>query len=290
MTPTKPTSNLPALAAALLLFSGCAADSTYEVEQDVMSARVVPAGSVLIVLSTAPQQVLTNGKQRDTGYFLNEFYEPYLALTNAGYDVSIATVGGETPSLDPESLEPGYWKSDPTKLAVAKAFVESHPQMLEPLRLDEVDTDNYQALIVPGGQGVMVDLLDNRALHNAIRAFAANDRPVGLICHAPAILARMGRVPASFEGRRVTSVSATEEWYIEKMIMKGNAQVRKIGELLEDAGFRHRAAFPGRSNAVRDCNLVTNQNPYSSDAFNELFVNALADWRAGGRCVPQRRG
>jgi len=246
------------------------------------------AGDVLMVLTAADTQTLVDGSTRSTGYFLNEFYEPFNALVEAGYSVTIATPGGKPAALDPESLDEKYWKENPGDLKKALAFVDSHKQLKAPSRLKDVlaRSDSFQAVIVPGGQGVMVDLLNNPTVLALLKDIGASDRPVGLICHAPALLSRMDPSGNPFIGRRVTSVSGIEEWYIETFVMDAKASVRGIGDRLEEAGMVHEAAFPGRANAVRDCNIVTSQNPFSGKDFNDLFLDALYDWRRGGRCEP----
>ncbi|AGC43943.1 hypothetical protein MYSTI_02627 [Myxococcus stipitatus DSM 14675] len=249
-----------------------------------LSATEVQApGTVLMVLSAASAQTLADGSTRATGVFLNEFYEPYRALLDAGYDVVLATPGGQPPEFDPEGMKPSYWEDHPEALAEAQALVTRLPA---PLSLSEVRerAETFQALLVPGGQGVMVDLLGDADLHGLLVDFGATSRPVGLVCHAPALLARLSAEQSPFSGRRVTSVSGFEEWYIETFVMGARAQVRGIGSGLEDAGFHHETAFPGRSRAVRDCNLVTSQNPFSGTDFNALFLAALTDWRNAGRC------
>jgi putative intracellular protease/amidase len=85
----------------------------------------------------------------------------------------------------------------------------------------------------------------------------------------------------------VTSVSGVEEWFIETFVMGARAQTRGIGAALRAAGFRYASAFPGRAHAVRDCNLVSSQNPFSGAPFERLLLDALADWRRSASCVPQ---
>ncbi|WP_342380610.1 type 1 glutamine amidotransferase domain-containing protein [Myxococcus stipitatus] len=247
------------------------------------AAEVQAPGTVLMVLSAASKQTLADGSTRPTGVFLNEFYEPYRALIDAGYDVVLATPGGQPPTFDPEGMKPSYWEAHPEGLAEAQALLTRLPA---PLSLSEVRqrAETFQALLIPGGQGVMVDLLGDVELHGLLVDFGATSRPVGLVCHAPALLARLSAERSPFTGRRVTSVSGFEEWYIETFVMGARAQVRGIGSGLEEAGFHHETAFPGRSRAVRDCNLVTSQNPFSGTDFNALFLAALTDWRNAGRC------
>ena len=269
-----------------LALTACTSTGAYRVDfGGVSGADGTPKGTVVMLLTAANEQTLSDGRTRETGYFLNEAYAPYRALRDAGYSVRVSTIGGQVPAVDPESLDEKYG-ADPAELADARAWAQSQ-QVLSPEAVETVAAahEAYQGLIVPGGQGVMVDLLDDDVVHSTLAAFAANDRPVGLICHAPAILASMDAVPSAFVGRHVTSVSGFEEWYIERFVMGAHAEVRGIGDRLDDAGFEYDHAGPGRSNAVRDCSLVTSQNPFSSERFNTLFLEAMEDWRRGGRCV-----
>jgi putative intracellular protease/amidase len=244
-----------------------------------------PPGKVLFVLSAAAVQVLQNGKRRPTGNFLSELYEPYLALKAAGYEVVMATPEARPPSLDPESLDAKYWADHPQHRQAARDLFAS-PLLAKPMGLADALASHaeFQGMLVPGGQGLMVDLLDDARVHALLERFAVSDRPLGMICHAPALLMRLQSAPA-LRGRQVTSVSGFEEFYIETFVMGGNARVRNIGDQLEALGYTHTSAFPGRSHAVRDCNVVTSQNPFSGGAFTRLYLDALSDFRRGARCV-----
>ncbi|MBZ4399391.1 type 1 glutamine amidotransferase domain-containing protein [Myxococcus sp. AS-1-15] len=271
---------------------GCASSPTRAVvfpSEPLAPAEVRAPGAVLMVLSAASEQKLADGSVRQTGVFLNEFYEPYKVLVDAGYQVVLATPGGRVPSFDPEGMDPKYWKEHPEALEAAKAMVT---RLEAPVSLSDVRgrAKEFQALLVPGGQGVMVDLLHDAELHGLLIDFGASGRPVGLVCHAPALLSRLPPDASPFAGRRVTSVSGFEEWYIETFVMGARAEVRGIGDQLDDAGYLHETAFPGRSRAVRDCNLVTSQNPFSGADFNASFLAALGDWRNGGRCAQESGG
>jgi putative intracellular protease/amidase len=280
----------------LLFLSGCvtsalgfmacgAAEPNTRITFPEVPSAEKPQGKVLFVVSAAREQVLTNGSRRRTGTFLGEFYEPYVEVTEQGYEVVIATVAAAPPAIDPESLDDDYWNVEAERNEALR-FVERSRAWREPVSLVEARTraSDFDGLIVPGGQGVMVDLLDNAELLGLLRHFAEREKPVGLVCHAPALLTRLAP-PHAFEGRAVTSVSGFEEFYIETFVMGADAKVRAIGDRLEAAGYEHDAAFPGRENALRDCNLVTSQNPFSTTAFSALYLEAMRDYRRGARCV-----
>jgi len=241
-----------------------------------------PSGTVLFVLTGADTQTLARGKTRRTGYFLGEFYEAYRAVRDAGFDVAIATPDGRAAPVDPESLAAKYWEAHPSWLVEAQALVADDPDLNAPMRIDAAlaTESEFAALVVPGGQGLMTDLVDDPAVHTLLVRFAATARPIGLVCHAPAILTHLPRDADPLRGRRVTSVSGFEEFYIERFVMHGRARERRIGRRLSQAGYRYVHGGPGRPFAVRDGNLVTSQNPFSGDAFAQEFVAALEDWRA----------
>lgn len=241
---------------------------------------------VLFLLSAASTQQLADTTTRSTGVFLNELVHAHHAVLDAGHPVVFATPQGRPPAIDPESLKPRYWDSDdPNALDRARAWAEGDLQAAPRVSLKDALARHaeFAALVIPGGQGVMVDLLRDATAHTLLARFGADARPVGLICHAPALLAYMPQDTNPFRGRRVTSVSALEEWYIETLVMGAEAQDRAIGDRLDAVGMRYDSGFPGRGHAVRDGNLVTSQNPFSGDAFAAAFTAALRDWRRGVR-------
>ena len=80
-----------------------------------------------------------------------------------------------------------------------------------------------------------------------------------------------------FIGYKVNSVTGFEEFYIETFIMKGKPKNRKIARQLKKLGLEWERGGQGKSFAIRDRNVVSSQNPYSGDKFNELFLNLLEE-------------
>ncbi len=236
--------------------------------------------NVLFVLTTADKQELQNGKIRDTGFFLSEFYIPYKELINAGHTVSFATIEAKSAPIDPESLKLDYW-NDKNLLEEAIEFTKSNIGFNGPKSLKSVlnNLNQYDAIVVPGGQGVMVDLIENETISQILLQFALAKKPIGLICHSPALLLNVAKFENNpLKGFDVTSVSIFEELYIEYFIMKGKAKHRLIRFLLDDSGYDSHSALPKMSHVEKDRFLVTNQNPFSSEEFSEVFLSTLQEY------------
>ena len=246
----------------------------------VLNSTYPQNGKVLFVMSEADTLLLKEGKKkRQTGVFLNEFYQAYIAIVGEGYSADFATPTGKKATIDNESLDDTYWKENPSLKQKAIAFWENDQNFANPMTLKEVipRIDDYIGLVIPGGQGLMVDLYYDPNTEILLKAFAEKEKAIGLICHAPALINTIPKVENPFVGYAVNSVTPFEEFYIEKFIMKGKPKNRKIARQLKNLGLSYKKGGPGKGYAVRDRNLVTSQNPYSGAKFNELFLNLLSE-------------
>ncbi|EPR68902.1 ThiJ/PfpI family protein [Cyclobacterium qasimii M12-11B] len=233
---------------------------------------------VLFVMSAADTLALNEGqKLRQTGVFLNEFYLAYKAIVANGYTVDFATPNGIVASIDEESINDKYWKGNLEIKAQALKFVKEDSAFNNPITLDKAieNHDNYIGLIVPGGQGLMVDLIENTSIPVLLKQFANENKPTGLICHAPSLLLTIPVAENPYIGFEVNAVSPLEEFVIEKFIMKGRPKNRKIARHLRKLGLKYRSGLPKANFAINDRNLITSQNPFSSSCFNSLYLKAL---------------
>lgn len=67
----------------------------------------------------------------------------------------------------------------------------------------EIDTEDYDALMIAGGRAPEYLRLDNRLIE-IVRTFASDHKPIAAICHAAQILAAAGVI----HGRRVSAYAA----------------------------------------------------------------------------------
>lgn len=233
---------------------------------------------VLFVMSAAKELPLKNGKvYTNTGVFLSEFYLAYQDIVSLGYTVDFATLNGVVSSIDQESYEKKYWKGKENLMGEGTDFVKNDPKFNHPLTLEKAlaGSNAYAGLVVPGGQGLMVDLIGDATMKEILKTFARDKKCVGLICHAPALLTAIPKGENPYEGYQVNCVTGLEEFFIEKFVMKGQPFNRRIGKQLKKLGFQYIKGGPAKNFAVRDRQLVTSQNPFSNEAFSPLYRQAL---------------
>ncbi len=115
------------------------------------------------------------------GFEQSELFTPLEKLKEAGATVHVATLDGEAI----RGWDGGDWGKS----------VDAD------LKISDVKVDDYDALVLPGGQ-INPDILrtDETAV-NTVRNFVAGDKIVAAICHAPWLLIEAGVV----EGREMTS-------------------------------------------------------------------------------------
>ncbi|WP_281612702.1 type 1 glutamine amidotransferase domain-containing protein [Flammeovirga sp. SubArs3] len=239
-------------------------------------------GKVLFVMSEADTLLLKQGKKkRQTGVFLNEYYQAYKALTAKGYVIDFATPTGKKATIDQESLDDDYWKETPELKQEAIDFCSQNSSFSNPIILEKAiqQKEEYIGLVIPGGQGLMVDLIYNKNIPLLLKSFALDKKAIGLICHAPGLITTIPKEENPFVGYKVNSVTPFEEFYIERFIMKGKPQNRKIAKQLKELGIKYEKGGPGKSFAIRDRNLVSSQNPYSGNEFNKLFLEVLEEMK-----------
>ncbi|ABZ99241.1 Hypothetical protein LEPBI_I3176 [Leptospira biflexa serovar Patoc strain 'Patoc 1 (Paris)'] len=239
---------------------------------------------ILVVMSAADFILLDGVTKHPTGVFLNELYFPVKTLSDKGHQIVFATPLGKISTIDPESVRAKYWKSIAEK-EEAIQFLFSLTNFKNPISLEQAikDDQNFVGILVPGGQGLMTDLLYDEKIPELLRRFHKKQKPIGIVCHAPALLTslRLDKEKENFifKGYQVNSVTKMEEWFIETFVMKGKPKVRNISGSLKDLGMEYKSSFlPGRSYAIRDRNLVTSQNPFSGEEFSEMYWKAVEDY------------
>jgi protease I len=161
------------------------------------------------------------------GFEQSELMEPKRLLEAAGAEVTVA------------SLRPGEirgWDKENWGESVAVDLL-----------VGNVSAEDYDALLLPGGQINPDVLRAQRAVIELIREFDAAGKPIAAICHAPWLLAEADLI----EGRTVTS------WPSIRTDL-ANAGAAVVDEAV-----------------VVDGNLITSRKPDDIPAFTDALMAAL---------------
>jgi putative intracellular protease/amidase len=135
---------------------------------------------------------------------------------------------------------------------------------------------SFDAVFFPGGYGVMVDLASNADVGRVLRLLHLREKTVAAVCHGPAAFLSAGSGPEGdwlFDGYKLVGITDEEEdqtpygklgmsWYLE-------SELKNYGAVFDDGNANW------VSHVVVDRNLVTGQNPDSSEATAEAILKKL---------------
>ena len=223
--------------------------------------------NILMVLTSHDRLGDTGQK---TGFWLEEFAAPYYVLRDAGAAITLASPKGGQPPLDPKSDAPEA-QTDATRRF--KADPDAQAQLAATIPLADVRAGDFDAVFFPGGHGPMWDLAESPDARALVEAFAASDRPIAAVCHAPAVFRHTRGADGKplVSGRRVAGFTNSEE--------AGVGLTDVVPFLLEDMlksnGGRYEKGPDQEPFVVRDGNLITGQNPASSAPAAEELLDLL---------------
>ncbi|KAB5572176.1 DJ-1/PfpI family protein [Coniochaeta sp. 2T2.1] len=227
------------------------------------------APKVLVIL-TSHSELGNTGKP--TGWYLPELAHPYEILTASGVELTLVSPKGGDAPLDPDSVE--MFKSDP----VASSFLASKKSLWQ--NTAKLSTylgraDEFDAVFVPGGHGPMFDLAVDPDTQKLIAEFAAKGKVVSAVCHGPAafVNVKMEDGKHLLAGKKVTGFSNDEE---EQVGLSKVVPYSLEDELRKNAAGYEKAGEPWGVKVVVDGNLISGQNPASSQAVGEAILKAIS--------------
>lgn len=222
---------------------------------------------ILMVL-TSHEQLGDSGHK--TGFWAEEFAAPYFAFKDAGAEVVLASPKGGQPPIDPNSEQSAAQTNATVRLFEDEAAME---QLANTLKLSEVTADKFDAIFYPGGHGPLWDLSQDPLSIGLIQQFWEQEKPVAAVCHAPAVLVN-AKTPAGepiVKGRKVSGFTNSEEAAV------GLTEVVPflLEDKLKELGGLYEKVDDWKPYAVVDGNLITGQNPASSEAVAEALLKKL---------------
>jgi len=214
------------------------------------------------------------------GFWSAGLTHPYAELLNHNIDVTIASIDGGEVTFDDYS-DPRHESRYSEHDLVSLAFINS-PEYSELLRstvsISSVDVQNFDAIIVVGGQATMYTFRQNETLKDLILAFFESGKPTAALCHGVSALMDIRQANGSYliDGKTITGFSKAEDdfadqtigvqyfdWWIEPTAVSRGANYVQGGMWADFA--------------TSDGNLITGQQYNSGASVAQMVIEQLSN-------------
>jgi len=230
-----------------------------------VSAQTVK--KVLIVL-TSHEDLGNTGKK--TGFWLEEFADPYYLLMDNGIAITLASPKGGRPPMDPSSAAENYQTKSTKRLTNDDIAQE---QLSNTVKLETINVDDYDAIYYPGGHGPLWDLAEDKTSIALIEGFYNANKTIAFVCHAPAVLKNTKKKDGTplVKGLNVTGFTNSEE--------TASGLIKVVPFLVEDMLIKNGGIYSKGTDwlayAIEDGNIITGQNPASAILVAEKLLSQL---------------
>jgi putative intracellular protease/amidase len=193
--------------------------------------------------------------------------------------VTVASPEGGKVEVDALSdpRDPSKWSADDL---ISMGFLNT-PELVVLLedtpRLADLELDEFDALVVCGGNAPMFQFRENEDLKRTIAAFYEAEKPTALLCHGVSALIDVQLSDGSYlvEGKTVTGFANVEEDFVDRAVGAESHALPDRGR----APQARRQLHPGRPaqglRRPRRARLITGQQQYSGAKVAQLVVTAL---------------
>jgi putative intracellular protease/amidase len=253
------------------------------------------------------------------GYWGVELTGPMVKLEEAGYKLTFATPKGERPIALPPSYDTSYW-DPPLGTHVTTEFdaeqvksIKDSPKLDNPINISEwiperpyfsaenfirewekyfktvkerhEEMEEYAGLLVVGGSGPIIDMVNNQRVHDIILGFFNQDKPIAAICYGVACLVFArdfnDRIPI-IRGKHVTGHCIEYDYHDGTGFVGTDLNMGPppycLEYMLSDAvgpeGMYH-GNFGKETSVIVDYPFITGRSLQGAHEFGEKFVEVL---------------
>ena len=231
------------------------------------------------VLMVASNPAVSQQTGWPIGFWWAELSHPYWEFTEHGYAVDIASPNGGQLKADSWSDprdDSGYSAHDLLSLG----FINSakHAELVENTKsLGDARVDDYDAVLLVGGQGPMYTFYNDERVHKVVAEFYEARKVTAVICHATCVLlkTRLSDEALLVEGKTWTGFANSEEDFADAYVGRRIQPFRIEDEAKKIAHTNFIVNWRFKPHAVRDGHLITGQQQYSGTAAARLVIEAL---------------
>ena len=215
---------------------------------------------------------------------------PWKMCISRGWRVIISTEQGNVAQADLHKLKgplPGLLSAGEKAQAAYRQMTED-PDYEHPIPYAEIDPDRYEAILLPGGDGLcMRQYLESPVIQSKVLQFWQQGKLIGAICHGVLVASRTINPQTGHSilyGHKVTAAPKLldrtafllDSWLIKRgYIMYSRCvadEVRACLERPEDFSTERNPLVPY---VVSDGNLITSSWYMDAELFAERFADAL---------------
>ncbi|MBT2246286.1 type 1 glutamine amidotransferase domain-containing protein [Sphingobium sp. BHU LFT2] len=208
-----------------------------------------------------------------TGLWLEELTSPYYAFVDAGAQVTVASIAGGAIPVDPNSIDASNQDHPSVKRYGVDLVLQERLSSTSAFAV--LDSEDFDALFLPGGHGTMADYPGNAALAKLVARYDAAEKLIAAVCHGPAglVSARKADGSSVLQGRKVTGFTDSEE----RAVGLADIVPFLLETRLRDLGAEFHRGPDFEPFVVRDRNLITGQNPASAAPAAATLLEAFRD-------------
>ena len=230
---------------------------------------------ILMVVANPSESTTVGGP---VGFWASELTHPWYAFTERGYAVTIASPDGGAVAFDALSdpRDPsGYSAHD----LISMGFIHT-PAMMQLLEdtpsLADVSPDDFDAIVVCGGQSPMFTFPTATRLHRYLAGFYDAGKVTAALCHGVTALlpVTLSDGTSLIAGKTMTGFANVEEDFADNWVGR-KVMPHRIEDEAKAAGANFIVGGLFKPFAVRDGRLITGQQQYSGTATALLVIEAL---------------
>jgi putative intracellular protease/amidase len=230
------------------------------------------------ILMVVSNPTISNTTGWPVGFWAAELTHAYKSIIENGYDVTIASPKGgrvEIDALSDPRDSSGYSKDD----AISLRYLNDRNFMSlldNTNKVSDLSSDDFDAIIVVGGQGPMFTFREETGLHNVFLEFYNKGKVSAALCHGTSLLLYLKDRDGKplIKGKKITGFTNEEEDFADKtagkkvMPFRIEDEAKKLG-----AEFQKATAF--KPFAIKEGNLITGQQQYSGAEVAKLVIDTL---------------
>jgi len=226
----------------------------------------------IVMICTNAASLKVGRRKRKTGVWLEELATPYYTFLENGIQPIIATPRGGAIPIDSGSLAPGFFSKSAKKFLHDRDAMDQLSHSIKLQRL--VSNCSADGVFICGGHGTCEDVYAHEDVKSLVEEFDTKNKIVGAVCHGVMALCECLRGDGTgplVEGRRVTGFTDSEEVSVglqEIVPYLTESRLKQLGAKFLRAG-------DWMGNVVVDGNLITGQNPQSSEEIAAEMVKAI---------------